>query len=91
MAGHSLVVRKASAPKRKGKPKLSHLEVRHAENGGHIVRHHFEHGPLFDYHEPTEHVFGKRDGEKMLAHVGKHMGVRESTTGSKEEPVGIEE
>lgn len=56
-------------------PKLSHLEVHHAENGGHIVEHHFEHG-MGAYKEPEQHVFADGEGKKMLAHIGKHMGVK---------------
>lgn len=61
----------------KPKKEFSHLEVKHAENGGHIVTHHFTH---FNY-KPEDHVFGDGEGGKMLGHVGKVMGV----PGSEEE------
>jgi hypothetical protein len=50
---------------------LDHLRVREAENGGHIVEHHF----TSMEHEPEHHAFGEGEGKAMLAHVGKHMGV----------------
>jgi hypothetical protein len=62
----------ASPPARKKAPKaLAHLRISPAENGGHVVEHHFTH---YD-HEPEQHVFGKGQGHEMLAHVAQHMGV----------------
>jgi hypothetical protein len=67
----------------KGKPqpkKLRNLSVEEAENGGHIVEHHFENnGPA--YHDPEQFVFGSGEGDKVLAHIAKHMGI----PGAKEE------
>ena len=56
------------------KKELHHIEIHHAENGGHIVQHHYssEGGA---YHEPEHHAFGEGEGHKMLAHVAEHMGV----------------
>jgi hypothetical protein len=63
------------APKARAKV-LSHLQVSQAENGGHIVEHHFDNsGPGEGYHEAEQHVFGKGEGGKVLAHIGKHMGI----------------
>lgn len=56
---------------RKAKKVLHHIEIHHAENGGHIVTHHHE---SFE-HPPEPHVFGEGEGHKMLAHVAEHMGV----------------
>lgn len=55
--------------------KLDHLQVHEAENGGHLVEHHFQHDGG-QYHEPEQHVFAKGEGHKMLAHVAKHMGIK---------------
>ena len=70
-----------------GKRKLSHLEVRKAKNGGHIVRHHFAN---FE-HEPEEHTFGADEGEAMIAHVSKHMGVKAEAKEEAAEPEEEEE
>ena len=59
---------------RKAKKVLHHLEIHHAENGGHTVQHHFS-SDGGQYHEPEPHVFGEGEGHKMLAHVAEHMGV----------------
>ena len=62
---------------------LAHIEIHQAENGGHIVRHHFDNsGPGYGYHEPEEHIFSEGEGDKLVAHVKKHMKVR---TGKDEE------
>ena len=68
-----------------GKRKLSHLELRKAKNGGHIVRHHFAN---FE-HEPEEHAFA--NGEEMIAHVSKHMGVKAEAKEEAAEPKEGEE
>jgi hypothetical protein len=68
---------------RRSKPAkvLAHLRVSEAENGGHVVEHHFT-----SYeHEPESHVFGKGQGAEMLAHVGKHMGVESAEEKHDEE------
>lgn len=46
---------------------LSEIRIKEAENGGHIVSHHFEHYT----HEPETHVFGAKEGSKLVAHVVK--------------------
>ena len=59
---------------RKSKPRLEHMRIMHAENGGHIVEHHMRADNV--YHEPQKHVFGPEQGAEMMAHVGKHMKVK---------------
>lgn len=65
----------------RSKKELSHLRVSAAENGGHIVEHHFEHNG--EYHEPEQHVFGEGEHEKMLAHVANALKLPEP--GAEEE------
>ena len=69
MSSHS------AARGKKAKKELDHITIKNAENGGHVISHHFSHdgGP---YHEPEEHVFGKGEGKAMMAHVAKHAGVK---------------
>ena len=68
--------------KQKKKPKvLDHLRVKEAENGGHVVSHHFV---GYD-HEPEDHVFGAGQGKQMLAHVAEHMGVSTEPDGDEGE------
>ena len=54
------------------KKEISEVAIRPAENGGHTVSHRFEHSDG-GYHEPEEHVFGKGEHEKMLAHVANAL------------------
>lgn len=54
--------------------KIDHLRVHHADNGGHIVEHHFQSEGM--YHEPEQHIFAEHEGDKMLMHVAKHMKVK---------------
>lgn len=80
-----------SEPARHRKPKkeLDHLRVHKAENGGHIVEHHFT---SFE-HEPEHHVFGEHEGEDMMDHIAGHMGVKTGGTTDEEaesEPEGEE-
>ena len=71
---NTMAVMDSNAKAQAGKGKaLRHLQISHAENGGHIVEHHFESGER--YHEPEMHVFAKKEGKKMIAHIAKHMGV----------------
>ena len=57
-------------PKRP-KKELDHIRIKKAENGGHVIEHHFT-----SYeHQPESHAFGKDQREEALAHISKHMGV----------------
>jgi len=69
-------------PRKKAEPKLDHIRVTPAENGGHVVEHHFESGPEMRYKEPESHVFGKSEGSKLMAHLVEHLGIED---GSKKE------
>lgn len=56
---------------KKGKKVLDHLRVHEAENGGHMVEHHFESME----HPPEQHVFGEGQGGEMMDHIREHMGI----------------
>ena len=67
--------KEARSPASKGK-QLHHLEVRKAEDGGHIVTHHYEEDGMV-YHKPTEHVFGEDEGHEALQHIAKHAEIED--------------
>ena len=66
---------------------IERMEIRPAENGGHVVTHHMKakmgrdskshSGMSMGYSEPEMHVFGKDEGHEMLAHVANHLGISE--------------
>lgn len=69
------------------KHQLESMEISPAKNGGHVVRHRFKPTPVMkkggmgggmgmDYPQPEEHVFGPGDNAKVMAHVGKHLGLK---------------
>lgn len=62
------------ARERGAKKTLKSIELERAANGGHVVTHRYT-SSTGEYHEPEVHTFAKDEGDKMLAHVGKHMGV----------------
>lgn len=69
-------VNSKSMPKRKSSPtKLSSMEYKPAENGGHVMTHRME-SEDGGYHEPAVHVFGKDEGKKLLAHFAEHAGIK---------------
>lgn len=74
----------------------SEVTIKRAENGGFIVRHHFDNsnsGP--SYQPPTEHVFTKH--ADMVKHVGEHLGgqkaaptVAEGKAASRKRGAGVD-
>lgn len=62
-----------SRQKRKLPPKeLSHIELKEAENGGHVATHHFT-----SYeHRPEENVFGEGDGAALVNHLIKAANIK---------------
>lgn len=65
--------------------KIHHIEVHPGKNGGHRVVHEYERMPAhskgsmsggmyMERPEPEEHLFGKGEHAKMMAHVGKALG-----------------
>ena len=82
---HNAAVRKG----RNSKPVLDHLRVEEAENGGHVVEHHFESG-MGAYHEAETHVFSKPlngaakpelPAGHVLTHIAKHLGIPHEVIG----------
>ena len=60
--------------------KLHHIRV-HPHKGGHLVTHHGHnpepYGPEHEEKPMATHVFGKEDGEKLMAHLKKHAKITE--------------
>ena len=59
---------------------LHHMEIHPAENGGHVVEHHFKpkmqkSGAFMEHKEPEKHVFGPTQGAKMVSHLKEHLGI----------------
>lgn len=63
------------------KHEMDHMRITPAENGGHVVEHHFKmstkgkSGAFVEHHEPESHVFGKGEGAQLLSHLKKHLGI----------------
>lgn len=55
--------------------KIDHLEVKPAENGGHVVTHHYENTGM-EYRKPDVHAFGA--GPETIHHLMDHLGVKEN-------------
>jgi len=55
-----------------GKKELHHMRLFPSANGGHLIEHH---EAEYDA-DPEPYVFSKDEGEKALAHVNKHMGMK---------------
>lgn len=60
---------------------LDHLEVKEAENDGHVVTHHFTNYE----HKPENHVFGKGQGEAMVSHIRENMGLPKPSFDGRDE------
>jgi hypothetical protein len=74
----------ATAHEGNSKKKLDHLELRKAKNKGYTVEHHFDNsGPGVFMHRPEVHAFG--EGPEVLAHVGKHLGIKEAKAAANAE------
>ena len=64
---------------------LDSVSIQRAKNGF-TVRHNFKAKPVYrqgknggfgaEYNAPEEHVFGKDEGPKMMAHLGKVLGLQ---------------
>lgn len=57
------------------------------EGGGHIVHHEYRGGGpeyMGSGEEEGPHIFGAEDGEKLIAHIRKHTGIKEKE-GEEEE------
>jgi hypothetical protein len=81
-------LRTAAAPQKKSKRELDHIQIREGENGGHVVKHIFQHN-YQNTDEPwqsneEEHVFADGEGEKLIDHLKKHAHIK---SGEGEEKV----
>ena len=72
----------------KGKKEMDHMRVMKAENGGHMVEHHFQ---GFD-HPPEQGFAGSAPTEEValpkghvLQHIAEHMGIPHSVVEAKAE------
>lgn len=65
--------RQSKTPSSRGK-RLSKIELKEGEDGGHVVTHHFAEDGL-QYHKPKDYVFGNDEGADLLHHVAKCMNV----------------
>ena len=74
MAGHAIEAREAREPEKRSYRKVHHLEVEKVGDIGHKVTTHY-HSDGMNYHKPTEKHFGEGEGQEMVAHVAKSMGV----------------
>lgn len=71
------------APKA-GKKVLQSISIERAKNGGHILEHRFSNdGP--GYRSPESHVFGADEGNKLIAHLSKHLGIQAHQPETEEE------
>jgi len=74
----------ATTHKEKKLPKvLEEISMKKGKTGGHVLTHRFTHYE----HAPETHVFGDGDGEKLMQHLSKHMGVKldaEAQAGTEE-------
>lgn len=68
------------------KAELASMRIEAAKNGGHVVRHDYRSkatysksgGMGMDYPQPEEHVFGKGENAKLLAHISTHLRLKNS-------------
>jgi hypothetical protein len=73
---------------------IRRMEIEPADNGGHTVQHSYKSQPVnrkgsmaggmdMDYPKPESFVFGSGDGEKLVAHVVKHLGIKKAAAEEK--------
>lgn len=77
---------KMAKGERQMKPKkLHHMEVKEAENGGHVITHHFDNSMSGDgYHDPEQHVFGESEGHEAMNHIAEHANIKMSEPSESE-------
>ncbi len=75
------------------KPKvLHHIEVKEAENGGHIVTHHFDNSMGGDgYHDVESHVFGADECGKAMEHIASAANIKMEPSEAEGEETGENE
>lgn len=79
MAGQAGEIRESKTKSTMKSHKLSHMEVRPAENGGAVVTHHYESATrgLADHYKPPD-VFAFGKGPEVVHHLMDHLGVKEN-------------
>jgi hypothetical protein len=73
-------VKTAETPQKKAKKQLEEVHITRGKNGGHVVKHVYgfkgSTSEPWQANEEEEHIFGKEDGEELLAHLKKHMKIK---------------
>jgi hypothetical protein len=89
MAGGGTKVSVSHEDRKPKQKKLHRISVERAKNGGHTVEHTFRSGPDVGYEQPVTHVFGKKDGGALMAHLKRHLGIQDGLGGGvADKPVG---
>ena len=66
---------------------LAELSIAPGEKGGHVVTHHFRPtvtykrgagGMGMDHRPPQQHIFGKGENNKVLAHIAQALGLKQA-------------
>jgi hypothetical protein len=64
------------------------VSIKHAANGGYIVRHSFNNmGSGESYRQPEEHAFG--DHKSMMSHIHKHTSKGGGGNNDASKPAGV--
>ena len=73
---------------------LERIEIQPAENGGHVVTHHYARKPsgksqaFYMGEEPEKHVFGKGEHRELVAHVTSALHLPEAKEEQEEASKG---
>ena len=78
---------KSKAHGKDGGKQLDHIRISKGANGGHVVEHHYASSAGGAYQEPEKFPFGDDDGDEMMAHVSKHMGVSAGDKGKSRKSI----
>jgi hypothetical protein len=79
---------RTAAAKPKTEPKRLHaIRIEIGKDGGHVVHHEHRGGNPMDFGGGEEHpyIFGAEDGEKLSAHLNKHLGLKGDLKGEEHE------
>lgn len=84
--------RETEGPK-PGHGKVDTISIKKAEGGGHVITHEMARTPMhrmgreggfgFERPEPEVHPFSGAEHEKMMNHIGKHLGVKGQWKGAQ--------
>ena len=80
-------LRSAKAERKHEEPRLHSIHIEIGKDGGHVVHHEMRGGNPGDFGGGEEHpyIFGKEDGEKLSAHLKKHLGLKDELKGERHE------